>query len=91
MVYAVKRSAVDTVICMGEVLMENRVVPGEEEIMARAAETARASSRDDIRLRRHAGKASRYLRTLGFDARYVRQGDDPASLPHAFRPMHPPH
>jgi hypothetical protein len=27
------------------------------------------------------GKLARYLRTLGFDARYVRQGDDPASLP----------
>jgi 5-methylthioadenosine/S-adenosylhomocysteine deaminase len=33
---------VDTVICLGEVLMENRIVPGEEEIMAKAAETARA-------------------------------------------------
>lgn len=42
MVYAANGSAVDTVICMGEVLMENRVVPGEEEIMARAAEAARA-------------------------------------------------
>jgi 5-methylthioadenosine/S-adenosylhomocysteine deaminase len=42
MVYAANGSAVDTVICMGEVLMERRVVPGEEEIMARAAETARA-------------------------------------------------
>jgi len=42
MVYAANGSAVDTVICMGEVLMEGRVVPGEEEIMAKAAETARA-------------------------------------------------
>lgn len=40
MVYAANGSAVDTVICMGEVLMENRVVPGEEEIMTRAAEAA---------------------------------------------------
>ena len=42
MVYAANGSAVDTVICMGEVLMENRVVPGEEEILARAAVAARA-------------------------------------------------
>ncbi len=42
MVYAANGSAVDTVICMGEVLMEGRVVAGEEEIMAKAAETARA-------------------------------------------------
>jgi len=42
MVYAANGSAVDTVICMGEVLMENRVVPGEEEIMMRAAEAAHA-------------------------------------------------
>ncbi|OPY00750.1 MAG: Atrazine chlorohydrolase [Syntrophorhabdus sp. PtaB.Bin184] len=41
MVYAANGSTVDTVICMGEILMERRVVPGEEEIMARAAETAR--------------------------------------------------
>ncbi|HOD75285.1 MAG TPA: Mut7-C RNAse domain-containing protein [Syntrophorhabdaceae bacterium] len=27
------------------------------------------------------GKLARYLRTLGFDARYVRQGEDPASFP----------
>lgn len=27
------------------------------------------------------GKLARYLRTLGFDAPYVRQGDDPASFP----------
>ncbi len=40
MVYAANGSAVDTVICAGEVLMENRTVPGEEEIMARASETA---------------------------------------------------
>jgi 5-methylthioadenosine/S-adenosylhomocysteine deaminase len=42
MVYAANGSAVDTVICMGEVLMENRVVPGEEEIMMRASEAAHA-------------------------------------------------
>lgn len=40
MVYATNGSAVDTVICRGEVVMENRIVPGEEEIMARAAEVA---------------------------------------------------
>jgi len=42
MVYAANGSVVDTVICMGEVLMENRVVPGEEEIMMRASEAAHA-------------------------------------------------
>lgn len=41
MVYATNGSAVDTVICRGEIVMENRLVPQEEEIMARAAETAR--------------------------------------------------
>ncbi len=40
MVYAANGSAVDTVICRGEVLMEGRVVPGEEEIMTRAGEAA---------------------------------------------------
>ena len=40
MVYAANGSAVDTVICMGEVVMENRAVPGEDEIMARASEAA---------------------------------------------------
>lgn len=41
MVYATNGSAVDTVICGGEIVMENRVVPGEGEIMAKAAEIAR--------------------------------------------------
>lgn len=40
MVYAANGSCVDTVICMGEVIMENRFVPGEEEIMAQAREAA---------------------------------------------------
>ncbi len=40
MVYATNGSCVDTVICMGKVVMENRVVPGEEEIMAKAKEAA---------------------------------------------------
>lgn len=39
-VYAANSSAVDTVICMGEVLMENRTVPGEDEIMAEAKKAA---------------------------------------------------
>ncbi len=41
MVYATNGSAVDTVICRGEVVMENRIVPQEEEIMAKASEAAR--------------------------------------------------
>ena len=40
-VYAADSSCVDTVICDGNVLMENRVVPGEAEIIAAAREAAR--------------------------------------------------
>jgi len=40
-VYALNSSAVDTVICMGKVLMEGRHVPGEEEIMDRARKVAK--------------------------------------------------
>jgi len=40
-VYASNGYVVDTVICMGRVLMENRYVPGEEEIMRKAKEVAR--------------------------------------------------
>ena len=39
-VYAADSSCVDTVICDGAVLMENRVVPGEAEIIASAREAA---------------------------------------------------
>jgi 5-methylthioadenosine/S-adenosylhomocysteine deaminase len=41
-VYASNGHAVDTVICMGKVLMEGRHVPGEEEIMSKAGQVARA-------------------------------------------------
>jgi 5-methylthioadenosine/S-adenosylhomocysteine deaminase len=41
-VYASNGHAVDTVICMGKVLMEGRYVPGEEEIMSKARKVARA-------------------------------------------------
>ena len=41
MVYAANGCAVDTVICMGKVLMENRHVDGEEEIMEAAGRKAR--------------------------------------------------
>ncbi len=41
-VYASNGSAVDTVISMGKVLMENRYVPGEEDIMDKARKVARA-------------------------------------------------
>lgn len=40
-VYAANGYAVDTVICMGQVLMENRYVRGEEEIMEQARRVAR--------------------------------------------------
>ena len=39
-VYSADSSCVDTVICGGNVLMENRVVPGEAEIIAEAREAA---------------------------------------------------
>ncbi len=41
-VYASNGHAVDTVICMGRILMEGRYVPGEEEIMSKAGRVARA-------------------------------------------------
>ena len=40
-VYSAKSCDVDTVICMGQVLMENKHVEGEEEIMQRAGQIAR--------------------------------------------------
>jgi 5-methylthioadenosine/S-adenosylhomocysteine deaminase len=42
LVYASNGSIVDTVICMGDVLMENRVVPGEEEILRNASKIAKS-------------------------------------------------
>jgi 5-methylthioadenosine/S-adenosylhomocysteine deaminase len=41
-VYASNGHAVDTVICMGKILMEGRYVPGEEEIMNKARQVAKA-------------------------------------------------
>ena len=41
MVYATNSSAVDTVICRGKVLMENRYVEGEEAILAHVRRLAR--------------------------------------------------
>jgi 5-methylthioadenosine/S-adenosylhomocysteine deaminase len=41
-VYASNGSVVDTVICMGQVVMENRHVQGEEEILREAGKRARA-------------------------------------------------
>lgn len=40
LVYAANGSCVDTLICDGKVLMEGRKVPGEDEILDRAAEIA---------------------------------------------------
>jgi 5-methylthioadenosine/S-adenosylhomocysteine deaminase len=42
LVYASNGSVVDTVICMGEVLMENRVVPGEDDILKNTSKIARS-------------------------------------------------
>ncbi|MDD3153523.1 MAG: amidohydrolase [Victivallaceae bacterium] len=41
LVYAANPECIDTVICDGRVLMENRIVPGAEEIIAKAGESAR--------------------------------------------------
>jgi 5-methylthioadenosine/S-adenosylhomocysteine deaminase len=41
LVYAANGSCVDTVICDGRILMQNRKVPGEEEILNRVREIAR--------------------------------------------------
>lgn len=40
LVYAANGSCIDTVICNGKILMQDRKVPGEEEIMEKAAELA---------------------------------------------------
>ncbi|HOO84065.1 MAG TPA: amidohydrolase [Prolixibacteraceae bacterium] len=40
LVYSANGNCVDTVICDGKVLMENRRVPGEDEIMKKAAQVA---------------------------------------------------
>lgn len=40
LVYAANGSCVDTVICDGKILMENKKVPGEDEIIEKAAEVA---------------------------------------------------
>jgi 5-methylthioadenosine/S-adenosylhomocysteine deaminase len=37
LVYAANGSSVDTVICDGKILMQNKKVPGEEEIMEQAS------------------------------------------------------
>ncbi len=42
LVYASNGSVVDTVICMGKVIMENRIVPGEEAILRNASKIARS-------------------------------------------------
>ncbi len=41
MVYSADSSVIDTVICGGRVLMQNRYVPGEEEIIERARKVCR--------------------------------------------------
>lgn len=45
LVYAANGSAIDTVICNGQILMENKRVPGEEEILAQAQARAFALCR----------------------------------------------
>lgn len=40
LVYAANGSCIDTVICDGRILMQNRQVPGEDEILDQAAKTA---------------------------------------------------
>ena len=40
LVYAANGNCIDTVICDGKILMQDKKVPGEEEIMERAAQIA---------------------------------------------------
>ncbi len=40
LVYSANGNCVDTVICDGKILMENRHIPGEEEIIAKASQVA---------------------------------------------------
>lgn len=47
MVYSADSSVIDTVICAGRVLMHNRHVPGEEEIIAGARAVCRKIRRQD--------------------------------------------
>ena len=42
LVYASSGSVIDTVICMGKVIMENRVVPGEKDIIKNASKIAKS-------------------------------------------------
>jgi 5-methylthioadenosine/S-adenosylhomocysteine deaminase len=41
LVYSAQGSCIDTVICDGKILMENRTVPGEEDILEKASEVAK--------------------------------------------------
>jgi 5-methylthioadenosine/S-adenosylhomocysteine deaminase len=41
-VYASNGSIVDTVVCMGKVLMENRIVPGEDDILKNSSRIAKS-------------------------------------------------
>ena len=41
LVYSASKDTVDTVICAGKIIMENRVVPGEAEILSAAREVCR--------------------------------------------------
>jgi len=45
MIYSADSSCIDTVICDGKILMQNRRVPGEEEIIAKGREFKRKFSR----------------------------------------------
>ncbi|MGE4568677.1 MAG: amidohydrolase [Bacteroidales bacterium] len=47
LVYSGNSSSVDSVICNGKILMQNRIVPGEEAILAEARETAFRLVADD--------------------------------------------
>ncbi len=40
LVYSANGSCIDTVVCNGKILMENRVVPGEDEIIEKASQVA---------------------------------------------------
>ncbi len=42
LIYASNGSVIDTVICMGKVIMENRIVPGEDDIIRNASKIAKS-------------------------------------------------
>ncbi len=80
MVYATNGSAVDTVICRGEVVDGKPHRPRRRGDHGKGLRSGAQSRKKmificDVML----GKLARYLRMLGLDAPYIRQGESPRS------------